>query len=237
MNQSQHQPLTAQDHADLRIATGSGAEFGDAVMSCITVPDEFRQVQADYPILFRLSDDRERFTALAIFGFENGENLFLHGDSWDAAYRPLAMAIQPFLIGGGPEGKQVHIDMGSARIGPAEGVRLFDESARPTPYLDAITEKLGQLDAGYQASGEFFEALQRHALIEPLTLEITLDDGSTNRMVGFHGIDEDRLSALDATALGELHAGGHLMPLFMAVASIGRIGDLVRRKNKRTAHG
>ena len=237
MTPSQHRPLTPEDHADLRVSLDHGAEYGDAVMSCITVPDEFRRVQTEYPILFRRSDDRERFTALAIFGFENGENLFLRGNRWDAAYRPLAMAIQPFLIGGGPQGKQVHIDMGSARVGAAEGMRLFDEAAKPTPYLETMTEKLGELDAGYGASGEFFDALDRHALIEPLTLEITLDDGSTNRMVGFHGIDEQRLSALDASALGELHAAGHLMPLFMALASLGRIADLVRRKNERAARG
>jgi hypothetical protein len=28
-----------------------------------------------------------------------------------------------------------------------------------------------------------------------------------------------------------LHAAGHLMPLFMAVASLGNIGKLVARKN------
>lgn len=243
-----HAILTAEAHRDLRVRTDRGAELGDAVMSALIVATEFREVQNDYVILFRLSPERDSFTALALFGFEAGENLFLDGDRWDARYRPLAIDIQPFLIGAQADGagdKQVHIDLASPRIasgiasgiGPGESTRLFDEDARPTPYLETIAEQLGALDAGYQASGDFFNALRRHELLEPLTLEVTLDDGSTNRLVGFHVIDEERLRALDAAALGELHAEDHLMPIFMALASLGNLTALIARKNRRVAHG
>ena len=237
---SAHAILTAEEHRELRIRTDRGAELGDAVMSCLVVPDEFRRVQVDYPILFRLNAERDTFTALAMFGFEDGENLFLEGDRWLARGRPLAMDIQPFLIGrvaADSDAKQIHVDLASPRIAHDEGVRVFDEDGRPTPYLELIAEQLGSLDAGYQASADFFAALHRFDLLEPLTLEITLDDGSINRLVGFHIIDEARLRALDAAALGELHAAGHLMPIFMALAALGNIGALVERKNRRVAHG
>jgi hypothetical protein len=240
-----HAILTAEAHGELRVRTDRAAALGDAVMSCVTTPDEFRRVQAHYPILFRLNADRSAFTALAMFGFEEGENLFLGADGWEADYVPLAVAIQPFLIGGSATGggaKQVHIDLASARIAAADegadgGVRVFDEHGRPTPYLETIAERLGELDAGWQGTDAFFAALRRHELLEPLTLEVTLDDGSTNRLVGFHAIDEDRLRALDGDALGELHRGGHLMPLFMALASLGNLNALIARKNRRMAHG
>ncbi len=96
---SNHQILNPADHGTLRVHTGAGAQFGDAVMACLTVPLEFRAVQAHYPIVFRRDAASGQFSALAMFGFDNGENLFLEGDRWDARYRPLAMAIQPFLIG------------------------------------------------------------------------------------------------------------------------------------------
>lgn len=234
-----HAILTPEDHGDLRIRTERGAALGDAVMSAIVVPDEFRQVQNEYPILFRINSERDGFVALAIFGFEAGENLYLEGDRWDARHRPLSIDIQPFLIGGRPgdaETKQVHIDMASPRIGGSEGVRLFDETGRPSPYLETIIEKLGALDAGYGECGDFFAALTRYELLEPLILEVTLDDGSTNRLVGFHVIDEEKLQALDAAALAELHVAGHLMPIFMALASLANLSRLIARKNRRT-HG
>lgn len=235
-----HQLLTPEAHADLRVHRGRGAIYGDAVMSCVTVPDEFRQVQAHYPILFRRNIERDEVVAIALFGFEEGENLFLNGDRWDAGYIPLAIDIQPFLIGGAPESdaaKQVCVDLASPRIGAGEGVRVFDEFGRPSPYLETVAEQLGSLDAGWQGAASFYAALRRHDLLEPLTFEITLDDGSTHRLVGFHAINEDRLRALDASALGDLHAEGHLMPLFMAVASIGNIAALVDRKNRPIADG
>jgi hypothetical protein len=238
---SGHVILDTAAHRDLRVRTERAAELGDGLMCCIAMPSEFRQVQNEYPILFRLNPERESFTALAMFGFENGENLFLDEGRWDARYRPLAMDIQPFLIGAPEDGsgaKQVHIDMASPRIAQGgEGVRLFDEFGQPTPYLETMVEKLGALDEGYQAAGAFFAALRRHDLLEPMSLDITLDDGSTNRLVGFHVVNEDRLRLLDADALRALHAEGHLMPLFMALASLANLGALVARKNRRLGRG
>jgi hypothetical protein len=237
---SSHVLLHSADHGALRIRTDRAAELGDDAMCCLTVPDEFRRVQACYPILFRQDVERDGFSALAMFGFENGENLFLKDGRWDAPYVPLAMDIQPFLIGRPADADgdaQVHVDMASPRIGGAEGVRVFDELGRPTPYLEAIADKLGQLHAGYGESAGFFDALARHALLEPLTLEVTLDDGATNRLVGFHVIDEDRLRALDAGETAELHAQGHLMPIFMALASLAQLNALIARKNAAVRGG
>lgn len=239
---ARHAPVNPAQHGGLRVRTDRGVDLGDGVMSSLVTPDEFRRVQAHYPILFRLNQERDAFTALALFGFETGENLFLEGGRWDAGYLPLAIDVQPFLIGGSPdqEGpKQVHVDLGSPRIagGADEGVRVWDEHGRPTPYLEAAAEKLGALDESYRASGAFLAALARHELLEPFTLEIGLDDGSVNRLVGFHVIDEERLRGLDAGALGELHGQGHLLPIFMALASLSNIGALVARKNRRLGGG
>lgn len=234
--------LSTEAHRGLRVRAEAGVFPTDAVMSCVTVPDEFRRVQHDYLILFRRDPEQDRFTALAMFGFETGENLYLEDGRWDAGYRPLAMSIQPFLIGGTPgdkEAKQVHIDLAHARVveDDGEGVRVFDDEGRPSPYLEAMIDRLGALDAGFEGGADFFAALKRHDLLEPMSLDITLDDGTTNRLVGFHVIDEDRLRALDAAALGELHAEGHLMPIFMALASISNLDTLVARKNRRNARG
>ncbi len=210
-------------------------------MAVLTVPSEFRRVQAHFPILFRREAGQGDFTALALFGFETGENLFLDGDRWDAGYRPLALAIQPFLVGRPASGDgpaQVHIDLDHPRIaGTGDGVRLFDVDGMATPFLEAIAEQLGDLDEGYRQSGAFYEALLAHDLLEPFSLEVTLDDGSKHSLVGFHIIDEDRVRALDPAALGALHAAGHLMPMFMAMASLSQLSALVDRKNRRLSGG
>jgi hypothetical protein len=230
-----HAILTAATHGEIRVRHDRGAAFGDAVMSCLIVPDEFRRVQNEYLILFRRNIEDGSIVALALFGFKTGENLYLSDCGWDARYIPLAMEIQPLLIGAprpGDEGAQVHIDMASPRIDRTQGSRLFDEDGRPATFLEDRIEKLGALDTGYRAGAGFFAALDRYELLEPLMLEVPLDDGSINNLVGFQVIDEDRLRGLDAAALDDLHRGGHLMPIFMALASQGHLSRLIARKNQ-----
>lgn len=238
---SRHAILNYDEHSALRVRTESSAELGDAVMASFTVPLEFRRVQHNFPILFRRDNESGRFSALALLGFESGENLFLAGDRWDADYKPLALAIQPFLVGrsaNSAEPSQVHIDLDHPRVTSAgEGVLLFDQSGRPTPYVERISEMLGELDEGYRSSGSFFAALERYELLEPFSLDVELNDGSKHRMVGYHLINEEKLRELEPGAIAELHAEGHLMPIFMALASLSNLRNLIERKNLRNGNG
>lgn len=233
---SAHTMLDPEAHRDLRVRVEASAELGDGVMTCLTFPFEFRRVQNQFPILFRKDIETGRFSAIALFGFEQGENLFLANGRWDAPYKPLALAVQPFLIGrtANQEGmSQVHIDLDHPRIAKTGvGVRLFDDSGRPSPFLEQAVSRLGDLDEAYRMSSDFYDALERHQLIEPFALDVELRDGSKHRLVGYHLIDEAKLVALAPSEIGELHRQGHLMPMFMAMASLSNIAGLVERKNR-----
>ena len=238
---SSHAILDSNAHRDLRVRTEASPELGDRVMSCFTVPSEFRLLQNEYPILFRRDLESGRFAALVLLGFEGDENLYLEDDRWDARHRPWAMAIKPFLIGRSEQGDgpaQVHIDLAHPRVAASdEGMRLFDDHGQPSPYLDRIAATLANLDEGYRDSDAFYQALERLELLEPMSLDVELDDGSKHRLVGYHVIAEERLQALDAATLGALHAHGHLMAIFMAVASLSNLGALVARKNRAAGRG
>lgn len=233
-----HQILNPADHGALRVRTDAGAALGDGVAAALAMPAEFRRLACEYPILFRF--DGADWSALALFGFEPHENLFLAGARWDAVCKPLAIAIQPFLIGratAGDGAAKVHVDMAHPRIAEDEdGVPVFDAEGRPTPYLEQVIEMLDALDEAYRASADFFAAAARFDLLEPFSMDVTLDSGAMHRLVGYHIVNEDRLAALEPGILAELHAAGHLAPLFMAIASLGNLGKLVRRKNLRS-HG
>ncbi len=233
-----HQILNPADHGQLRIRTEPGASFGDAVTACLAVPAEFRRLACEFPILFRFDAEHGSFSALALMGFEEGENLYLDGDRWDAVCRPLALAVQPFLIGRSQDGdgpSQVHIDMAHPRIATdGTGTPVFDEAGQPTAFLQQAIEMLGALDDGYRASGDFFAACKRYDLLEPFSMDVTLNNGAMHRMVGYHLVNEERLQALEPAVLAELSAEGHLLPLYMAIASLGNLGKLIARKNRRS---
>ena len=250
---SNHQILTPADHGSLRIRTGAGEALGDGVMSALAVPAEFRRLACEYPILFRHDAATKSFSALALLGFEQGENLFLaqtpSGGEWQASVRPLSLAIRPFLVGRAATGQglgQVHIDMDHPRVAQGgEGTLVFDEAGRPTPFLEEIADMLGALDEGYRASGAFFAALDRYELIEPFAMDVAMpategSGGAQQRLVGYHLVNEEKLAALEPGALAELHGAGHLMPAYAALTSLGNLAKLARRKVLKTqagAHG
>lgn len=243
---SQHQILNSADHGQLRIQTEAGAEFGDNVMASLAMPAEFREVQAHYPIVLRRDAETGKLAALALFGFEAGENLFLAtgpggGTVWEARYRPMAHAVQPFLIGRpAQEGAtpQVHVDMASPRIAArGEGMRVFDDAGAPTPYLEAVATMLGDLDYAWQEGAAFFTALETYGLVEPFTLEVTLDNGAVQSLVGFLTIHEERLAGLDGEALAALMREGHLARIYMVLASLAQFGNLIARKNRKVLLG
>ncbi|OQP73352.1 peptidase [Xanthomonas phaseoli pv. syngonii LMG 9055] len=226
--------LNNLDHRDLRVITAHGAAYGDDVMSAATFPQEFRQVQAQYPIVFHRSGERT-FQPLALLGLRLGENLFLDGAHWDAPYIPLAIERQPFLIGEQPDEPMVHVDLDSPRISRTEGEPLFREHGGTTEFLDRISQVLRTLHDGLVASTGFVERALRYDLLEPFVFEATLNNGLECRLAGLHVVHEERLRALDDAALLELHRHGDLEPLYMAVASIAQLRHLLERMNRRHA--
>lgn len=224
--------LTPTEHRALRVRAGHGAALGDAVMQVLTFPAEFRDIQGHYPIVFQRGRDAG-FVPLALLGLEEGANLFLDGDRWDATYVPLGIRRQPFLVGVVGEERLVHVDMDHPRIGGGEA--LFHGHGVATEHLERIKSVLLALHDGVSATPAFIDALERHALLESFVLDVRLDDGSNNRLAGFHTIDEARLEALDGASLEALARAGHLLPIYMVLASMSRFRDLIERTNRRRA--
>jgi hypothetical protein len=241
-----HALLNNVDHKQLRIVTARGAAYGDAVMSALTFPAEFRELQAHYPIVFAKNADGTGFDPIALFGFQQGENLFLGsgpglGNGWDAPYIPLTVERQPFLIGrpaagGAEEGLMMHVDLDSPRVGTTDGEPLFLSYGGSSEYLERISRVLRSIHDGLETSQGFVEALLHLELLESFVLDIELDDGSQNRLAGFYTINEERLAALKPEQLGRLHEVGYLQAIYMAVASLSQFRALIDRKNRLVAN-
>jgi len=231
-----HAILNNVDHKHLRVVTTRGAAYGDAVMSALTFPAEFRDLQACYPIVFA-PDGNGSYDAVALLGFEQGENLFLGPDGWDAPTIPLTVERQPFMIGKSGDELSIHIDLGSPRVrdGGIEGEPLFLTYGGTSEYLERISAVLRTIHDGLAASRALVAALVELDLIEPFMLDVELDDGAQHRLAGFHTINEDRLALLSADQLAGLHRAGWLQAVYMAVASLAQFRNLIARKNR--AHG
>lgn len=232
---ARHEKLNNLDHAGLRVRTERDAGLGDAVMSAALFPHEFRRAQAHYPIVFQKEGATGRFRPVALFGLEAGENLFLNpdGQGWDAAYLPVAVRMAPFLIGRDRSGAmEVHVDLDHPRVSDA-GEPVFLEHGGQAPLLQQAAETLGEVAEGDEVSAAFCARLAQMDLLEPFTLDVALDDGSQGRLAGLYVVAEERLAALGAEELNRLHRAGMLICVFMAVASLSRLEDLIARRNAR----
>lgn len=223
------------DHKDLRVVTRQGRGLTDSHAYVQTFAAEFRHLQAHYPIIFRKQDEAQGFEPIALLGFESDENLFLEDERWDASTLPLLVERLPFMIGRDGDELVIHIDLDSPRVGTSEGEPIFLPHGGMSPYLEHVNSMLLTIHQGMGANASFVEALVKHELIESFSLDITLDDGSQNRLAGFYTINEERLAALDGAALDSLHKAGWLAPIYFQIASLSNFRALIDRKNARRA--
>lgn len=233
---SQYETLNREKHQELRIKTGYGAALGDAVMYAMTYPLEFRDVQNCYPILFTKDPNTGGFFAAALFGLEADQNLFLKDEGWDATYIPALVQRQPFLIATGGEGDDkppvASIDLDHPRVSKDEGEALFDSEGEPSEFLNQKIALLDKLHRGLQHSVGFIDTLLQHELLEQITLDFAFNDGSKKTLQGFYSIAEERLYQMKGDVLESLNRAGYLQPVFMAVASLSRLRDLIERRNR-----
>ena len=236
-----HVLINNVEHNEVRVVTTRSAKLGDAIMSCITFPLEFRSVQAWYPILLQSFPDGV-MRPVALFGFEKGENLFLDEKGWSAGYLPAMIRREPFQIGlqRGTDGRDTEmrmlsLDMDHPRVttDASEGEALFQPLGGYTPFLEEVATLVESIYHGVRNGEEFVAMLQELDLIEAINMDIQLNDGSKNQLVGFHAINEDKFRELSGDVLHQLSEKGFLMPAFLMMASLGSMSRLVDLKNDR----
>ena len=238
---TRHVMLNNIQHKNLRVITRPGAQYGDDVGMVMTFPTEFADVQRDYPIFFRKDPTTGEYSCLALLGLSKDENLYLDGDRWDAGYVPGVIARGPFLIGFQERNENgelrrepvVHVDLDHPRVSENDGELVFLEHGGNSRYLDRVATILQGINQGLEMSKAMFAAFTALDLIEPLKLEIKLDNESQYDLLGLHVISQQKLRDLSADDLYKLHRSGLLQGAYLQMASLNNMGRLVERKQRR----
>lgn len=231
------------DHQNLRVNTRRNAELGDNLGAVITFPTEFADIQRHYPILLRKAPESGEYQAMALLGLTKDENLFLTDKGWEADYIPAILARGPFMIGfqqqednDEPRKKPViHIDLDNPRVNEVEGQPLFREHGGNTPYLESVAKILEAIHEGMSVSGAMYAAWESAGLLEPVNIDIKVDDKLTYNLSSYYTISEDRLRNLDGTTLEKLNRSGLLQGAYLMIASLNNLQSLIERKRRRAA--
>lgn len=163
--------------------------------------------------------------------------LFWQQGEWDAVYIPAQFERLPFYVGteaqsADSSNRVLCIDMDNASVSEEKGTPLFDNTGEPSNYLLEKQQILAQLLDGETQNQRFIAALQQHNLITPFTLDITFENESKTSITGLYTIDEDKLAALSADAIADLHAQHMLQSIYTLIASNAQIYALIDKKNK-----
>ena len=235
------QVLDSGKHRDLRIVTKRGAEYGEAAHIVPIVADELGNIALEYPIVLVKDQESGRFGMCAMLGFEQGENLFLDGDVWDASYVPIQVRRQPFSLSytaekdGEPDPASlvISIDMANSRVQEEDGERLFNEDGSHSEFLQGVNNMLAELGPAVTATNAFIDALVSHDLIEPSQLDVQFPGGDKKRFEGLYAVHEETLSKIEGDVLAELYKLGYLQGAWLMLASIGNVRKLMLRRARR----
>ncbi|MDR6843160.1 SapC family protein [Pseudoxanthomonas sacheonensis] len=238
---ARYELLNNVTHKDLRVIAGFGRQFGDEIGMVPAFPSEYAELQREYPIFFRKDGDDGQWQSVALLGFEQHENLFLQDGRWNAAYLPGAVAKGPFLIGfqeqriDGELRKEpvIHVDLEHPRVSFSDGEPVFLPHGGNSPYLQHIAGVLRGIRDGAEFGTAMFAAFDAMGLIQPVNLDVQLDDRHRVNVNGLYGIDREKLAALDAESLLRLNQAGFLEGAYLVLASLHNMRRLMAEKQRR----
>jgi hypothetical protein len=225
------------DHALLRVSDGAAGEYL-CTNQALVVPQEFEQLQREYPILFRRDADGE-FQSVAILGFERGENLFVSGGEWIAHYVPATLRRGPLFLAAGdderPGGPAIAIELDDPRVSEASGEPLFLPHGGAAPFLQQAAEALRTVHEGLEQARAMFSLFAELKLLAPVEIDVDLGDGTRCWLADYATIDAAGFAALPGAALKRLNRAGFLAAAIHARASLANMNRLIELKARRRA--
>ncbi|TYK67227.1 SapC family protein [Colwellia echini] len=227
--------LNPAKHSKLRVNTKSYNCEQNHVNAASVIINELSTVVHEYPIFITKNNNTGDFQLTAILGFSNGENLYLKGDSWQATYLPIDVLRRPFQLIRPDENStaegHIAVDMSSTQLQDKKGEMLFDDSGKPTAYLQRIQKMFSELLNGSEQTRTLLAKADEFGLIEPVTINIDLNDKESTSLNGLYAIKQKAVTELKGSALEECHNAGILQVCHLLLSSGIHFDKLIKWKN------
>lgn len=244
INQALHKQAVAADSAEHRFVRMkvpiTDWSVASGLNSSFVAVTEFGDAARDYPLVFvRAGTDdagKPEIAPIAVFGVQQGQNLFVENGRWRTPYIPALVRVYPFCIGRiDAERFAVCFDAAWSGIGGSEGERLFDDQGVPTPFMAGVQQQMELLESEVQRTRLMCRRLRDLDLLRDMRFDATLPDGSELVVDGFLTVDEQKFNALPENVVLELHRNGTLGLVHAHYVSMGGMRKLVEWHAERLA--
>jgi len=196
---------------------------------------EFGPACRDYPIVFLSADAGKTFTAMAVLGLQEKQNLFVLTDgSWDRrAYLPAYVRRHPFCMarvvreGEAPQDRMICVEQAALS---ASGEPLHDESGTPLQQWKALERLIVDFENDLVRSDELCVLLAELHLLEAFSMKAEVE-GFTMQLEGMHRVSQAALESLPEAALRRLLSAGVMDKIYAHLLSLDNFRRLLNRRS------
>jgi hypothetical protein len=228
---AQATPVSSDRHRDLFVKTGGTYDFAAHVNAVPLMAVEFRAAAQEYPIVF--AGEGDALLPVAVLGIARERNLFVDAAGhWQGRYIPAYVRRYPFVFASNDDGSTFTLCIDEGFTGcnrDGRGERLFDADGERTGYLRQVLGFVTEYQAQFQATRGFARRLADLGLLEGMTAQFRLPDGSPGSLSGFQGINRERLKTLAPEQLAMLARSDELELIYLHLQSMQCFQQLTER--------
>ena len=195
---------------------------------------EFALIGREYPIVFTTGDRGQSFAPVAVLGMTQGENLFVNDGAWsERIYVPAYARRFPFCMATVTLNKvqqQDRLICVESTFLDDSGELMFDDKGQPAEKWKDIERLLTEYEADLERSREMCAILSDYGLLEPFTMQATLNAGGAMHLTGMHRVDEKKLEHLNASQIKNLMRKGVMGRIYTHLLSLDNFSALLDRK-------
>jgi len=226
-------PINKEKHLKTKVKPVDNFDFVKDVHIASVMVHEFSRASSVYPIVFLEDQAEDQFKPVVLTGLEEGENLFVKDNKWEASYIPAIVRRYPFALAQtGEDGKYtICIDDASEFVNEKEGQELFTEDGEAGEVIEKVKQYLTELQQMEQFTKEFSAYMAKNNMFTPLNMKVRIGNEIKN-ISGAYVINEERFNALSDEKFLELRSKKYTPVVYSHLSSLAQIERLVAFKDE-----
>lgn len=201
--------------------------FAKENAQCIVGLNEFYKACINFPVFFTKNEGK--FSAMALLGLQNDENLFIDksGKFLENTYIPMAIRRYPFIYV--QENEKLHLayDTNTKALNKKSGQQLFTQDGKNTEYLESVLAFLNSFQQSLGKIETYIVQLNEAGVL--IQEDIVLANGKY-KLNGFYKVDENKLTNLDEKMIKKLVDTGAYKIAVVSLVSYFNLEKLVALK-------
>jgi hypothetical protein len=197
---------------------------------------EMPAAMRSYPIVFSGPD----FMPMVILGIKQGENLFLDSNGkWaEPHYVPAYVRRYPFVLAGDETADRLTLCVDQARLvdladNTGGDARALFDNGEPGEVITSALSFCEQYQGMLVKTRQIMKVIADSGLLAERNSKITLGDGNSFNITGFHLVDEARLLAMDDDDFLGLRKADALATVYCHLASMNSWTSLLHQASLR----